>query len=1116
MRRQYNFRGKIKSVVSESAGNAHNEYLVSGKLYFVTRNTRDGGTYEIPIEQEPLNAEICGESTSDSQACDDLSIESDDNEESSDAPLTRRKRGVIFSGKTMNIVVIRDTNLLPMPHIGMDVSLSLVRCELLPTRLLVDRRGAPLDVEILRRQLRTESGRTDADNASNAMAMACYFQYMYEVRRVKTWKANQSLVRFDFTGAFGDCRHAIGACARRALVDNEIASKGLLSKSTSLKRARSNSSASTTSVVGANNSVNGGADAKKVYVFGNTNIERMCKNVLKTARVSTTRLSVLANYAKRYATIMDDMNAKMAMLLGNAYALHTDELHATGWDRLAFDYDDNNDCDGGANLWNTLVGDASESEEAEEVDGDDDDDDDGDGGAHGKSARLTANRPSLDQCIRDLRVGGGELLSLSAMEVYAIKHWLCVDSSGSRNNNHHVAPFFGALDVLEWRDRCMSPFLNTWRGIEYFDKRDKRVRSTMLKFTKRITKNLMVDCGSLEEEDLELVCDLAYRMHCAQQLAWRRDDDVIDCGLLLKSIGKQSVSSGYDTRRVTAELANETVVRGALYYLHQIGAWTSVPDSTGLRIMFAESYEQREERARCASIHENLSCTHLYTTARCFESAKRTASDLIAIRDHCRRLSVCIQPCTGAMDIGWSIHPKTLFLCCASVPEIIHTNRFASWMHWSPLLHSQAYFKHSNAQYNDDTALHLTLYDKIVVIDAHVLAKEQFGFLTSHLALAAKRTSALRSTEIVFAGDSSVRKSLFTQLVISNVLPIVMCREIADDPNATAYENARHLRRMPLNPDDNTAVVSQSDTLHQWYRNKCVGAFYGKKDRSESERGELCTMDEQAKQQLLMNCVEFGQTCAQEADTNVVVAAKQVLFNRLFILTKSNRAREMYLEMVHNCVHRSLLWSEQARKTFDLMVATPALAKQFVFFCAPYVAFRGVVYRVTQLYKPKYVNDRTQIAIDERQCHASTFGDRTTLKTAPQCFSITGNHMLIKLAVPSTIANSVDHRKCCHSWHKNVLDLRTHANELCSQSFVLFNDQLTAPSIGADVTNNVYIFDQYCTLDTLRCALSMTTTDRTPLPIIYERKHLMAMARRGVEPIDNYSILADFLDDYGR
>jgi len=211
--REYSFAGSIKCVLdasNDAVSVCTRRYLVYGQMHYYGRRA-DGTRVNVPLMEEPDDDEhVYAVATDGSEALDmDGEAEEDEQEEEEK----------VYTGKRSYAVVIEDRNRLPLPHVGMFVSLVLQREQLLELALLVDASG---------RQM----------TALPEPTQQRYLHFLYGVQRVRSWRACKNVSKGVLVGALTQVPTTFAALQKRNAADAKLVSQQWRADSVAVKRTK--------------------------------------------------------------------------------------------------------------------------------------------------------------------------------------------------------------------------------------------------------------------------------------------------------------------------------------------------------------------------------------------------------------------------------------------------------------------------------------------------------------------------------------------------------------------------------------------------------------------------------------------------------------------------------------------------------------------------------------------------------------------------------------------------------------------------------------------------------------------------------------------------------------
>jgi hypothetical protein len=127
-------------------------------------------------------------------------------------------------------------------------------------------------------------------------------------------------------------------------------------------------------------------------------------------------------------------------------------------------------------------------------------------------------------------------------------------------------------------------------------------------------------------------------------------------------------------------------------------------------------------------------------------------------------------------------------------------------------------------------------------------------------------------------------------------------------------------------------------------------------------------------------------------------------------------------------------------RQFEELAKDPRRAASTVLLTSPYIAYQGQCLSVQQFYL--YMRPpRRGCMIDEGCCLA------LAASSEQQAVSLDSAFLYAKIE-PSS--HAIDHRVCCQTWDRNVMQIARHRTDITNQSFIMARDALP---LGSSTTN---------------------------------------------------------------
>ena len=457
-----------------------------------------------------------------------------------------------------------------------------------------------------------------------------------------------------------------------------------------------------------------------------------------------------------------------------------------------------------------------------------------------------------------------------------------------------------------------------------------------------------------------------------------------------------------DNDRLRAEVGDRhsDVLRNALTFLLGCGALCAVPRRTVERAASLNrlllSYAPRQQRE-----------AHMQPLLVCTRQQWRISNALVAsLRKLLPQLRFAAQTSGGFVQVPPSsaVERHALFIYCATVPRFVGTSRVAA-IHLATLL--------GRAQECDNDSQHLVemmSFNEFVLCDTHLLGEPA---LLQFLEFMARHRDALGRAPITLMGDCAL-----------------------STPFSTLYDSNSTSRHVPLLLRDSRTTWPLHDVMQE-LRHHCA--------LSGIENGSMQRFVKALATQRHLPWTRVVESVLNNEERRMIVVAKS---NRVYfdVLRKLRDS----LTPIADASRRDNLYTA-VRPLRDILTLVcdggdQDLLRSHVLFASPFIGLTAhrVCAHIERFYMLREVPPPGHTVL-ENMCVAlrpTARCARSAYNEVPiEAVSLDNGLLLVRLE-NSFATTGIDHTWCCGTWHRDVMHVARHRNELVSQSLCNARDAL--------------------------------------------------------------------------
>ncbi len=601
---------------------------------------------------------------------------------------------------------------------------------------------------------------------------------------------------------------------------------------------------------------------------------------------------------------------------------------------------------------------------------------------------------------------------------------------------HYAINTSGMITLPDWYLLNCRRVLTRYDGIFWQPAAQKGLTKKMIDITRR----LVPDAPPETEQEIAMAAQTLLRI-IQQHFRMFTQNTMLEVYRFVESRGHT------DARLASLANRNSPILRGALTLLLKCGALCGVPQRTVER---ASSYK----RLQYTHAPREVKNAAMMPLLLCTRQQWHTSNELVRWMSQLQQVRLVAGTSGGyiAAPSQDAVH-STLYIYCSTVPRFVGDIKESRGPVITPLAiaFSTLFGRMQDVDNDSQHVVELMSFSEFVLCDAHLLDEVAlqvfFRFMATH-------RRVLENPTITLLGDCNLYS-----------------------PFSAIYDNKRGSRVLGVD------VLWPVGDKMQELRHHCAQAVV-----SGASMQKFVQLYGVQKQLTMKDAV--ASIASNEKRRFIVVTQNQANYNR--VLSKFSLAM---IEMVEFCRRvRGDASCEHLQKLFARAASDSDLLRSHVLFASPFVGMtqHRVCARVEKFFLLRNVRNCTEL-IESNDCihltaPAAASSDDGEFGALPrQAVSLDNALLFVELSGIAPLG--VDHRRCCSSWHRDVLRVARHRNELISQSFALARDAL--PSVDTAYSPILLMDAEYRFPDIYNAVVKATPCCQAKLRVVDCNLNLM-------------------------